>query len=395
MSSQLSCRLFPPDRLIQTALETAGTGNGTLIDTKGLHALCDSLDAVAEELNFIGRMRAERLLVETLVKRLRLAHHLEQNPDIQTIRLTSPVFLIAPFRTGTTLLHRLLAQDPAHRTPRLWETLQAPPLEPAYRGDPAYFEYDPRVAIARRYMENRGRSSAGIASIHPSGADQPEECFGLVETSLMSHSFLFYGPVNGYLDWLEQCSAEDWRWVYALYADQLKLLDWWWSGERWVLKSPFHMWALDALLETFPDALIVQQHRSPAQCVASFCSLTAAAYRPLVNWLDHRAIGRIALTYLRTALARNAAVRRQLGSQYFIDIHYDELIGDPTASVKRIYHALGIPLEPRVESRMHNWLRAQEKTRGGAAHAYSLKDFGLDPDEVDEVFAAYNRFSPI
>ena len=123
--------------------------------------------------------------------------------------------------------------------------------------------------------------------------------------------------------------------------------------------------------------------------------MPGASYRPLVNRLDHRAIGRMALTYLRTALARNAAVRRRLGPQYFVDIHYDELIGDPIASVKRIYDALGLQLEPRVESRMHNWLRAQEKTRSGSAHAYSLQDFGLDPDEVDEVFAAYNRFSPI
>ncbi|MFV2033163.1 MAG: sulfotransferase, partial [Gammaproteobacteria bacterium] len=263
--------LFSVSGMIETARSEAGVEDASVLDSPGLRALSHALTSTSDELNFIGRRRAQRLLIETLIKRLRVENYLNNDPAIGNIRLQSPIFLVAPFRTGTTLLHRLLAQDPAHRTLRLWEALQAPPPKSDFQGDPRYFECDYRVAIARRYIETRERYTPDIASIHPTDVDAPEECFGLLETSLLSHSFTFYGPVTEYLDWLGTRNNNDWKAAYALYADQLRLLQWWAPADRWVLKTPFHMWAVDALCATFPDALIVQQHRDPATCVASYC----------------------------------------------------------------------------------------------------------------------------
>lgn len=382
---------FTPAELIGAAVAAAGVGgDGAILDTPALHALCTALAAGEADFNFIGRARARKLLVETLVKRLRVAYHMEHSPEIGALALASPIVLAAPFRSGTTLLHRLIALDPAHRAPRLWETLQAPPLEPAYRGDPRYFELDYRVEVARRYMETRARMSGDIAAMHPSGADLPEECFGLLETSLMSHSFMFYGPVPAYLEWLREAGDDDWRSAYALYADQLRLLQWWAPGERWVLKTPFHIWAVDALRSALPDALIVQQHRSPATVVASFCSLTAAAYRPIVNTLDLHAIGRTALNYLREALARDMAARRRLGPERIIDIGFQELMADPMACVERIYAAVDARLGGEAERRMREWLAEQRRSHRPDGHRYDLADYGLDRDEVEEAFAEYD-----
>ena len=47
--------------------------------------------------------------------------------------------------------------------------------------------------------------------------------------------------------------------------------------KRWVLKNPSHLGALPALLEVFPDALVVQCHRDPVEAVASACSLAATS----------------------------------------------------------------------------------------------------------------------
>ncbi len=77
--------------------------------------------------------------------------------------------------------------------------------------------------------------------MHPCGVDLSEECFGLLDTSFLSHSFVFCAPVVGYLDWLDERDSEDWIAAYQVYADQIRLLDWWSPGERWVLKTPFHM----------------------------------------------------------------------------------------------------------------------------------------------------------
>src|SRR5262245_36811243 len=385
--------LFAVSTLIEAAAREAGTGDPAVLDTPGLAALGEGLERASGALHFIGRRRAQKLLIETLVKRLRVEGHLARDPSIREIRLASPIFLVAPFRTGTTLLHRLLAQDPAHRTIRLWEALQAPPAEPLLRGDPRYFEQDSRVDIARRYLATRERYSPLMAAIHPTYVDAPEECFGLIETSLLSHSFMFYAPVLEYLEWLDRRTPDDWLAAYALYADQLRLLQWWYPAERWVLKTPFHMWAVDALCATFPDALIVQQHRSPAECVASFCSLVAEAYAPIVTRVDRAAIGRMSMRYLHDALARNAAARARLPAQRFIDIDYPELMADPVACARRVYAALGAELSTPVEERMRTWLGNQAKARSSGEHRYALADYGLDLGEVDAAFAPYAAFN--
>jgi hypothetical protein len=386
--------LFAVPTLIEAAGREAGVGDPSMLDTPGLRALAEGLEQASSQLHFIGRRRARKLLIETLVKRLRVDSHLRREPPIRDIRLAAPIFLVAPFRTGTTLLHRLLAQDPAHRTVRLWEALQAPPAEPLLRGDPAYFERDYRVDIARRYLETRERYSPLMAAIHPTHVDAPEECFGLIETSMLSHSFMFYAPVTSYLEWLDARSDEEWRAAYALYADQLRLLHWWWPAERWVLKTPFHMWAVDALSATFPDALIVQQHRSPAACVASFCSLVAEAYAPIVTKVDPRQIGRMSIRYLRQALARNAAARARLPAERFIDIDYVELKADPIGCARRVYAAAGTPLPEATEKRMRDWLESRENTRsGGADHRYALEDYGLEMSEVHAAFAPYAAYN--
>ncbi len=384
--------LFKVDELIDDAVATAQVPDPADVSSPALEALAASLDAATADTNIMGCRRARRMLIDVLVKRLRLEHYLATWPEIREERIARPIFLVGPPRSGTTFLHRLLSQDPDHRTPRLWEAMQPPPPTPAYRGDPAYFERDYRVEAARRYLEARLRFSPDIGAIHSTDVDVPEECFGLLETSLRSHSFLFYAPVFDYIDWLDGCTVADWTEVYELYADQLRLLQWWYPGERWVLKTPFHLWAVDALCAVFPDALIVQQHRTPAACVASFCSLTETAFKPIAPGIDRQRIGQITLRYLRDALARNAAARASLGPERFVDIPYDDLVSDPMACAHRVYRAAGVEPDAGALRRMEDWLPVQARSRGGKRHDYSLDAFGLSEAQVDGAFAPYSAF---
>lgn len=389
--------LFAVKDLIETAGITADVGDPSIVDTPGLRALSHGLASCTDELNFISLRRAQRLVLETLVKRLRVEHHLRLEPSIREIQLASPIFLVAPARTGTTFLHRLLAQDPAHRTLRIWEALQAPPKEPEYQGDPAYFEKDYRVAIARKYLGTRERYSPQIASIHPTDVNAPEECFGLLETSMLSHSFTFYGPILEYLDWLEQRSDQEWLGAYRLYADQLRVLQWWAPGDRWVLKTPYHMWAVDAICAMFPDALIVQQHRTPADCIASYCSLMEVAFAPIAVNFGRDQIGRIAMDYYRGALARNVAARKRLDPERFIDVDYRDLVSDPIGCVRRVYEAAGSPLDAANEQRTRDWINLQAEARKSKKHKkhhYVLEDYGLQQEEVEAAFDGYSQFNP-
>ena len=379
---------FDVPQLLRWAARDTGEEDVSFLETEALHALCDSL-AQTTQLHFIGRSRAQKLLLANLIKRVRLRQYLTRYPEIGAIELARPVFLIGPPRTGTTFLHRLLAQDPAVRAPRLWETLQPPPPEPAWRADPQYFEKDYRVEMSRKAIGARKRFTPGLATIHSSGVDVPEECYGLLETSLLSHSFMFYGPITTYLDWLDDRSHAEWVEAYRVYADQLRLLQWWYPGEFWVVKTPFHLWAMDAIFEVFPDALVVQQCRDPVSCVASYCSLSAEAYKPTMLKVDHDQVGRQALRYLGDAVARNVAARAVLPAERFVDIDYPDLVADPMAAAERIYQAMGRELTAPAREAMSAYLAGQEKSHKQGGHRYQLEDYGLEESSVQQAFASY------
>lgn len=387
---------FAVDALLSGAGRKAGVTDASAADDVALHVLAAELAARADQFTFIGRNRAQRWLIEVLVKRLRLAEYRTRFPEIDSRIIARPIVLIGPPRTGTTFLHRLLAEDPQSRSPRLWEVMQAPPREPEFRAEAAYFERDYRVAMARGYVDKRGRFSRHVAAAHPTDANAPEECYGLLETSLRSHSFLFLGPLRGYLDWLEHCSAEDWRTVYELYGAQLRLLDWWWSRPYWVLKTPFHLWAMDALLAVLPDALIVQQHRDPLPCMSSFCGLVAASYEPVLQSVDRADIGELALTHMERALARAADARGTLAAEHFVDVSYEALVSDPMAVVARIYAAAGRELSAAGRTAMEAYLAAQRAHRAAhpppTAERDPLAAYGLDAQRVKAAFAPYDAF---
>ncbi|MEO0420811.1 MAG: sulfotransferase [Pseudomonadota bacterium] len=380
---------FDVPQLLRWAARDTGEEDVSFLENDALHALCTSL-AETTQLHFIGRSRAQKLLLANLIKRVRLRQYRARHPEIGEIELKRPVFLIGPPRTGTTFLHRLLAEDPAVRAPRLWETLQPPPAQPEWREDPQYFEQDYRVEMSRKAIGARKRFTPGLSSIHSSAVDVPEECYGLLETSLLSHSFMFYGPVTGYLDWLDGRSHAEWVDAYRLYADQLRLLQWWYPGDFWVVKTPFHLWAMEAIFEVFPDALVVQQGRDPVSCVASYCSLSAEAYKPTMLKVDKEQVGRQALRYLGDAVNRNVVARRQLPAERFIDIDYPDLIADPMDTAQRIYAAMDRELTPAAREAMEAYLAKQRESHKKGGHRYSLSDYGLEESVVRDAFADYN-----
>ena len=69
----------------------------------------------------------------------------------------------------------------------------------------------------------------------------------------------------------------DWDMIepYEFHKLQLKMLNAQRSAKRWVLKCPWHIWNMDALMAVYPDAQIIFTHRDIAKALASHCSLSA------------------------------------------------------------------------------------------------------------------------
>jgi hypothetical protein len=349
-----------------------------------LRVLRESLGAEAR-LTPLGRIVARRDLVSLLVTRLRLVEDRKRQPGIAEQAIRRPLFIVGLPRTGSTLLHQLLAQDSQNRVAQTWEVM-APSPPP----DAARYASDPRIARAARQLRWLEVLAPDFKKIHPVGAGAAIECIAIMSPSFLSPRFHTLYHVPTYQEWLER---QDLRPAYEFHRRFLQHLQWRAPASRWVLKAPAHLFAFDALFATYPDALLVQTHRDPLTVLASVASLTAVLQAAVTDHLDLREIGAEVTRRWANGLERAMQFRQEASSpgERFLEVHYHELARDPIATIRRIYAHLGATLSQEAERRMRQHLAGSPKDKYGA-HRYSLDAFGLDPTDLSHRFKAYREF---
>jgi hypothetical protein len=332
----------------------------------------------------LGRLAARRDTLSLLINRLRLVEDRKRHPAIAHETIRRPLFIVGLPRTGSTLLHHLLAQDPASRVPRAWEVMfPSPPPERAS------YETDPRIRRAEAQLRWLDRMAPEFKAIHPLGAGLALECIAIMSYSFLSSRFHTTYHVPSYQRWLEQ---QDLRPAYALHRRVLQHLQWRTPAERWILKAPSHLHGLEALFETYPDAVVVQTHREPLVVLASAASLTAVLQGAFTDRLDLGEIG-LEVTHRWANGLERAMHLRQSGrvpGDRFLDVHYHELLADPIAVIKKTYAHFDMPFTDEAERRMRRHLAANPQGKNGA-HRYSLATFGLDPEALTHCFKAYRE----
>jgi hypothetical protein len=153
------------------------------------------------------------------------------------------------------------------------------------------------------------------------------------------------------------------------------------------------MFALPAVLATYPDALFLQTHRAPLEAITSVSSLITILRRVFSDSVDPVKIGMEAMHYWSTTLTKFISDRNRLAPERIFDLSYVELRRDPIGAVRRIYKHFGWLLSPRAENRMREVLAKQPRDVHGF-HRYEAAQFGLRPEHEQEFFSSYcERFS--
>jgi hypothetical protein len=347
----------------------------------GLRVLLASLENESK-LNAFGRYFARRQVLELLACRLQLVDWRRRHPEVEKQEIVRPLFVLGLPRTGTTVLYSLLALDPAHRSPLSWEIDD--PCPPA---EAASYASDPRIARSEWRFAQLRQLARGIQAIHPVGAALPQECIVITASEFTSIRFEMCFDVPSYQEWL---LGADLSGCYEWHRRFLQHMQSRYAAERWVLKSPGHLGAIDALLAAYPDALIVQTHRDPRRVIPSVSSLEWTLRQIASDARDARALGRQQLrAWSRTlALGMHARARHAARASQFLDLHFHEIAADPIACVRRVYAHFGLALSPEHERRMREYVAAHPREEHGA-HRYTLEGFGLGEREVDDAFAEY------
>jgi hypothetical protein len=375
------------ETLIDAARERTGIDDlGGDEFREGLGVLIDGLEREAK-LSEMGRaIVPEMVLLPYLTTRLEVHDWHAQHPAAANEDVDPIVVMIGMGRTGTTILHDLLAQDPRNRVPRTWEVDHpVPPPETA-----TYYD-DPRIDEVQAGIEAARAVRPELQAMHPMGARLAQECVRITGSEFASLIFLAQFRSSSYLHWL--LYDADLTSTYRFHRRFLQLLQSHHRTDRWIVKSGAHLWALPSLLTEYPNARFVQTHRDPVRVIASLASLFAALHTSFSDDVSVPAVANDWAGPILEALDNSVTAREDgsIPSDRVVDVPYDAFMADPIAQLGRIYDFFGAELTSDVESRMRGFLADNAVDKHGR-HSYTFADTGLDDGALRERAKRYTDY---
>lgn len=295
--------------------------------------------------------------------------------------ITAPLFATGEPRSGTTLLHALLAEDESSRALRFWEVMYpSPPPGQAGADDPRMTHAD---ADWREILE---RIPPWIVS-HPYndllGAGLPEcERTWAFDFRATNPSAWWRVPLT------IQNFAQDHHAQYALHRMMLQHIQHSRTPKRWVLKG-FHGRRLRALFDTYPDARIVWVHRDPVQVLASQIVAFGQINESLAGALDWNQYAKNVIegsranfhAYLTDPLVEDPRIHH---------VRYRDFVADPVATIGGFYNFAGVPFPAAVEKAMRDYLVTNRGDRYGK-FTYSTDVLPIPVQQLHDEFAPYRE----
>ena len=328
-----------------------------------------------------------RQVVRMLSGRLKMLADLRRHPAIADETIARPVFIVGFPRSGTTLLHSLLAEDPEALKIQSWHLLS--PSPPPGAGPVAA----QRIAEAQRRIEEWMDFCPAQRPMHPyidKGAFQlceNEEAYSLD----FQNAYPFYYFRVPTLEPADVLSGDPHD-AYRFHRQLLQHLQWNTGKTRWICKEPGAQMRLPELFEAYPDALCVWAHRPIAEIYASNVALRAAVYDTIHGRPnDLRSRSQQIAQGMKDAFDRLLA-SDMIGDPRILHLSFRDLAADPLGVVRKVYAQLGEAVSPAFEARVSAWLAAPENAvdRYGR-YPYSYEAFGLDRKWVEDLFADYSR----
>jgi hypothetical protein len=331
-------------------------------------------------LTAIGETMQHARLTALLTTRLAVEGTYRLHPEIGVEEIEGPVFVIGLPRTGTTALSQLVTADPQFRSLRLWES--GSPVPPPEKDSE---HTDPRIAIAEGNLALMDEAFPLMRTMHHTEATTATECQDLMGMSFRTAHFDGFARVPSYMEWVIDT---DMRETYCYHRRVLRLLQWHCPPNLWHLKTPVHMFALDALVEAYPKARFLWSHRDPTKVLGSVCSLIHYTRSWSSDRDDSVELGTEELDRWWVAVERAMEFRERVGDDRFADVSFSELQTDPLAALEKGLTRIGLSFDERSRASVAAWAGTHEPGSHGT-HSYQLSDFGLEPGQIRERFAPY------
>lgn len=334
-----------------------------------------------------GRAFLRRLAVRDLCRRLKVLAYLAEHPEILDVEIPPIVFITGAARTGSTLLHHLMATHPAGRSLLRWELME--PLPPP-RAET--FATDPRIATLQTSLEPLRGSR--LEQMHWVNADEPDEnAWGFLDCTGM----LGRGATPLMRTWAHWMAVNDFRATYCDFRKVVQLLLWKCPPPprgHLVLKCVMTTMKVAAFAEVFPEASFVVTHRDPFRALVSGCATGDAICQPFLDGPPgplHEDGRRGQEAFAAQKMVLRALMEfAESGAARCVNVRYADLMGNAVATTRSIYEGLKMRAPDDLDERIAGYLRRQRSGKR-AAPPERLETFGYEADTVwsDPVVTAY------
>jgi hypothetical protein len=306
-------------------------------------------------LSQVGSWRAGARLMSALGQRVALAQFERDTPELASITIQRPIFITGFPRSSTNLLHNLLVRVPGLWGPRLWE-LQRPVPPP--RIDERWI--DRQIRSTEVLLDQLYESAPEFRRIHPMSPTSPDACSWLFRNNFSSlvHGFRWHMP--SYVEFMQNVDMRpayrDHRRFVRVLAHRHRHDDL--AGPRIVLEDTWHLWHLDALIDVYPDAFVIQIHAEREQILQSLARSCWTLQQVDTKRPRSAAQVRDDWAALLDAGLASAERARERGGR-FIDIEHAQLIAEPLALVRSLAPRLQLPLPEGALDGSSRWLLDQ------------------------------------
>jgi hypothetical protein len=339
------------------------------------------------DLSPFGRLVA-RWDIETRLGNLRRLREEETRfPEIAEEPILAPIIITGSPRSGTTFLQTLLAQDTQNQVLRCWQAVY--PYTPQSR----IRWRDSRPSRMNRQLRYFSLLAPDLHKVHPLNGRSPQECTEVTAQVFQSSRFDSTFHIPSYRKWLDSIGHFP---AYRFHKRFLQHLQHQNGRQRWILKSPDHVFALGALSFTYPDARIVFVHRDPMKVLPSNAQLIEILRAPFTEKIDRFKIGRQVTADLALATATMVETSRlnRFPADQVFHLHFLDLISRPLDAIERLYRHFGLSLSVSARQRVSQRIAAQSKG-GYANNSYRMERHGIDRDAVESRFRNYLNYFDI
>lgn len=341
-----------------------------------LEAYLSGLDG--PHISGFGREFLARQAMKDLSRRLAIIDCLKKNPEIEDTPIPPILYITGHERSGTTLLHNLLALHSGARFLSRWELMSpTPPPEAATLHD------DPRRLEVKKSID--ALRGTDLQTMHWVEADDPEECvWGFMDCT----GIVGMAPSLVLPSWSEWLAGADLTPCFNNYRKIIQLLTWKNPVPEngfLVLKSPQIASHLTNFSRVFPEATFVYLHRDPYRVLTSFCTLLDIVNGPFLRDPDYQAklnqgesfcLNRMGRVYREMADFETAHPDRVLNMQYV------DLLSEPVKEIDRIYREAKFELDPALGKKIEGFL-AHQQAGGRARPRGQLSDHGYTRQTVE------------